>query len=215
MKTLFAYTSFVRILSEIALLVTLVVVLFGCLGANTTITIRDDGSGEVEIDFQISKLIAHLGNESSRFPNLSLPITREEVTAAIDAIPGASLADYLRADEAEDVVVGLRIGFDDLDTLEALFNRLDGPDLSIVSGENGSTTFELTLYDGLESPPDESVAEMIRAFFSDYELIWTLKAPTDIVTASRGQVDGRTVTVEYDTDDILLSTQSVVWNLDW
>lgn len=204
-----------RILSKIALLVALVVLLFGCLGANTTITIREDGSGEVEIDFQISKLIAHLGNEPSRFPSLSLPITREEVTAAIDAIPGASLADYSRSDAAEDVVVGLRIGFDDLETLEALFSRLDGPDLSVVAGENGTTIFELTLYNGLESPPDESVAEMIRAFFSDYELVWTLEAPTVIVTASQGQVDGRRVTVEYDTDDILLSTQPVVWNLDW
>ena len=198
----------------IASILTLALLLSGCLGATTSISIGDDGSGEMNIEYRISKLVAYIGAENSPDRYLSIPLTREDVEVVVDEIPGATLIRYDSNDETEDIVISADIEFDNLDALQALFLRIDGPVLEFTVSD-GKTSMSLEIYDGLEISADDTISAMIRAFFSDYRLSWELEAPTPISAANGGSFDDRVAEIEYATHDLLLSESAVVWQLEW
>ena len=207
------YNVRVRIISVVSIFA-LVVLLSGCLGATTSISIEDDGSGEISINYRISKLVAYIGSENSPEPYLSIPLSREDVETVLDGILGATLGRFDSEDETEDIVISADIEFDNLETLVALFVRIDGPDLEF-SESDGTTTMSLAIYDGLETPADETISAMVRAFFSDYNLKWEIEAPAPISSTSGGSFDARVAEIEYATHDVLLSNTAVVWELEW
>ena len=207
------YNGYVRFICSASILA-LVLLLSGCLGATTSISIEDDGSGEIKIDYRISKLVAYIGTENSPERYLSIPLSREDVESVVEEIPGTTLDRFDTEDETEDIVISATIGFDSLDSLEALFLRIDGPDLEFSVSE-GKTAMSLAIYDGLETPADDTISAMIRAFFSEYKLIWELEAPAPISSANGGSFDARVAGIEYATHDVLLSDTAVVWELEW
>ncbi len=196
-------------------LVSISLTLSGCLGAATRIEIDGDGSGSVEFSYRVSKLVAYIGSASSENRYLSIPLSRREVADLVADLDGIDLDSYSQTDDVEDLVFDVKLSFDTLGALETLFLSLDGPRLDFSVGEEGGTVLALSIYEGLADAPDEAVVEMIEAFFADYELVWTLRAPGKVLSASDGVIDGRTVEVRYETSKVLLSRAPVVWNVSW
>ena len=192
-----------------------VVLLSGCIGVVTSIVIEEDGSGTIDFNYRLSKLIAYIGADDAPERLLTIPVAREDFERALDEIPGAELSRFSQEDETEDVVIDVAIRFSDLETLESLFLRIDGPDLSFSREDSGETRMSLTIYDGLEAPADDTIAEMIRSFFSDYAMEWRVEAPSDIVSSSGGRSESNTAEIDFATHEVLLSESPVVWELEW
>ena len=55
-----------------------IVLLAGCVGISANITLDDNGSGRIELDYQISRLVAHLGTAAGDDPVVTLPLNRDD-----------------------------------------------------------------------------------------------------------------------------------------
>ena len=207
------------ILSHISLralvLIACAIALCGCLGARTEIEINENGSGTINFSYRVSKLVAHLGVDDDDGRLIALPLTEKDFTGAIENVPGAGLQRFSLNRETEDIRVDAEISFDSLETLQALFIDLNGPALDYEIDTDGSTRLTLRLYEGLENPADESISEMVSSLFADYELLWTISAPGPIASAGSGSIDGRTASVSFTTSEVVLSTDPIVWQVDW
>ena len=187
----------------------------GCLGAETHLTIKNDGTGTLEISYRVSKLVAYLGAESESHRHVILPVREEDLASFADDIEGVDLSRHTFRENDTDILVTARFQFNSLDAIASMFRRLDGPTLTVVQGEDGTTTLSWLLYRGLVEPAGENVKQMVESFFADYSIEWRVSVPSEISYVSDGATDGATALISKNTTDLLLTVEPVTWEIQY
>jgi hypothetical protein len=203
----------VKVFRIVSLSCAVLLLLSGCFGAVTRITLRNDGSGTVELEYTISKLVAYLGAEESTERYIVLPIAEQDFRDALADVDGAELADYEFTDGPQEITIAAEISFDSVDTLSELFSALGGADLSLASGDDGDDELTIVVYDGLGESPQAEVETMLTSFFDGYRLEWYLETPRDVIGVSAGSFEGRRASWEIGTTETLLSEEEILWKV--
>ncbi|MBA7532529.1 hypothetical protein ES705_24755 [subsurface metagenome] len=81
--------------------VTLLVVflLSSCIGIESRIKIKNDGSGQLTLKYRVSRLITHLESTETNGNVVPLPLSREEFERTVKNTDGLELVSYSRKED--------------------------------------------------------------------------------------------------------------------
>lgn len=200
-----------RLLFSILVLVSLT----SCIGIDTQVSMRDDGSGSLQLDYRISQFMKNLDVAKSDW-HLPLPVSREDFQRTVDSIPGLRLVSLAQKEDERDVFINSRIDFDRVEAVNAIGK--DGQIELSYSQEGDLHVFRQQIYRGssLEGISQESL-RMVETFFEGYALSYRVLAPATIKSHSLGELseDKRSVSYRTTVADLLKSGEKKVLEVAW
>lgn len=192
-----------------------ILALSSCIGVESRISLNNDGTGTLQLDYRISRFMKDLdvGKEEKQLP---LPVSREDFERAVAAAPGLKLAALSQREDEQDVRIEARIEFDRPESVNAL-GREDQMGLSFSSG-SGQRTFRQQVYRGrnFEGLSPESL-QLLETFFAGYELSYRITAPAPILQHSGGELsaDRRSLSFKTTIPELMGSREERVLEVVW
>ena len=197
------------------ILVLTVVLLSSCIGIESEILLRQDGTGVLTLSYQISQFMKNIdaGREEKQLP---LPVNEEEFVRTAEGIEGLRLTDIDEREDEENVYIRAELEFDSVDAVNAL-GRAGQIGISLEN-QGTTNTFRQVIFAGQEGEEiTEDSLEMIETFFQGYDLVYAITVPSQVKSHSLGDLsaDGRTVTYTITVPEILKASQPLVLEVDW
>jgi hypothetical protein len=197
------------------ILILTVVLLSSCIGIESEILLRQDGTGVLTLSYQISQFIKNIdaGREEKQLP---LPVNEEEFVRTAEGIEGLRLTDIDEREDEENVYIRAELEFDSLDAVNAL-GRAGEIGISLEN-QGDINTFRQVIFAGQEGEEiTEDSLEMIETFFQGYDLVYSITVPTEVQSHSLGDLsaDGRTVTYTITVPEILRVSAPLVMEVVW
>jgi hypothetical protein len=190
--------------------------LASCVGIDSRLTIRDNGSGALMLTYRISQLVADLGTSSTGKGAIPLPVDRADFERSLEGAKGkVKLTKFERSENENDITIRAELSFDSVAALGQVDSFKD-MDLTLVT--EGSRR---TLTQRLVRAPTEPVAEdslrMIDALFEGYELSFRIETPLPITSSSVGSLsaDKRALTWSTSVKSLMRLKDDIVLTLGW
>ena len=191
------------------------VLLSSCIGIDSQISLQNDGSGTLLLNYRISQLMKNLDVAKSDW-HLPLPVSREDFQRTVDSISGLKLLSLAQREDERDVLIDARLGFTGVQAINSLGK--EGQIELSFSNEGGLHVFRQQIYRGrsLEEISPESL-QMIQTIFEGYELSYRVTAPAAIKRHSLGELSGDQRSVSYKTSvaELLKSGEKQVLEVAW
>lgn len=191
-----------------------VLLLASCIGIESEIVVRQDGSGILRLSYTVSQFIKNI-DEGRADKQLPLPINEEEFRRSAGSIEGLRLTDFEKTEDAENVHIRAELEFDSVQAVNALGREGDIGISFVNQGDTG--TFRQVIYAGREEEISAESLEMIETFFEGYELVYSVTVPREVRSRSLGELapDGVTVTYTVTIPEILESPEPLVLEVTW
>ena len=187
-----------------------------CIGTDATITIKNDGSGTIQLSYTISKLIAHLGKLEETDSSVPLPVGREDFNRTVQRTTGLVLEKYKESEDEENVIVDAEMTFSSVSSLNEFLN---GKEEEVIRLEQnaGTSTLVFEIYAARESELTESNAEVLSEMFQGYNLNFTVKTPDIVERHNLGtqSSDGKSVNLQLPVSRLLTENEPVIWEISW
>ncbi len=201
---------------KIALLLLACVLCVSCVGIDSHLSVRRDGSGTLQLDYRVSLLVADLGSSSSEQGVVPLPLSKEDFQQSLASSQGkVRLTRFDRSQDDKDILIHATLEFASLDAL-AQVNAFRDSQLKLTT--SGSThTFSQLIARPPAKPVSQDSLSMVDAFFGDYTLTFTVQTPSAITSNSLGTLseDHRTLTYTTSVKDLLVTDKDVVLTASW
>jgi len=197
------------------LLVATTLLLSSCIGIESDIRIRQDGSGVLTLSYTISQFIKNIDAGRSE-KQLPLPVNEEEFRRSAERIDGLRLTDLEQREDEENIYIQAELEFDSVEAVNALGR--DGQLGISLETQGGTTTFRQLIYQGQQGEEiTEESLEMIETFFDGYELVYSVTVPSEVRDHSLGVLaaNGRTVTYTVTIPEILKNPEPLVLEVIW
>lgn len=201
---------------KIAALGIAIVLLASCVGIDSTMTIRDNGSGTLLLSYRVSQLVADLGDSGSGKGVIPLPLSRADFERSVAPANGkVRLTRFDRSENEKDITIKAELAFDSLDALSQVEAFKDA---ELKTGVEGT---QHTLSQLIARAPTEPVTEdtlrMLDAFFDGYGLTFTLATPQPMKSNTLGTLsaDKKVLTYKTSIKDIVQSKSDVVLGVSW
>lgn len=201
---------------KIVLLGITVAFLSSCISIDSRLTIRENGSGTLQLIYRVSQLVANLGLPSTGKSAIPLPITRSDFERSLGASGGkVRLVRFDRSENEKDITVRIALSFDSMEALRAVdaFQEAD-----LKWGSEGSLrTFSQVVARTLTPPLNEDSRRMLETLFDGYEMSYVLEVPRPIQDAPLGTLsaDKKTLTYSAKIQDIMSTPQDLVMSARW
>jgi hypothetical protein len=201
---------------KIALLCVASLFLLSCVGIDSRLTVRDNGSGTLVLTYRVAQLIADLGVSGSDRGAIPLPLSQSDFERSLESSKGkVRLTRFSRSEDEKDVRISAELSFDSLDALSQV-DAFRGQDLTV--GTSGSShTFSELIARAPGRPITEDSLRMIDAFFSGYDLTFRVEAPQAIKENSLGTLseDKRVLTYTTSIMDVVRAKSDVILSFTW
>lgn len=197
------------------ILILTIVLLSSCIGIESQILLRQDGTGVLTLSYQISQFMKNLdvGREEKQLP---LPVSEEEFVRTAEGIEGLRLTDIDEREDEENVYIRAELEFDSVDAVNALGRR---GEIGITLEKQGETNiFRQVIYAGQEGEEiTEDSLEMLETFFQGYNLVYAIILPAPVQRHNLGELsaDGRTVTYTTTVPEIFRQSEPLVLEVVW
>lgn len=190
--------------------------LSSCIGVDSRLTVRDNGSGTLQLTYRISQLVADLGVSSTGKSAIPLPVSRSDFERSLAASNGkVRLTRFDKSEDEKDITIRAEIAFDSLDSLA----KIDAfHDAELKWGTEGShRTFSQVVARTPRQPLSDDSRRMLEALFEGYDLTFVVVAPQPITDSTLGTLsaDKRTLTYETTIKDVMTTTQDLVMSARW
>ena len=198
---------------------TLVLLLSACIGVESNVTFKNDGSGTLKLEYRISKALIEMGKEGGG--ETPLPFSEEELREAVEGNPKVELLDLSQREDEQDVYIVSEFGFHRIEDFTDIQEFDDMPmSLERAGGEN---TFRMLISEGNgggEETAEETDAElqaMFEQMFAGYEIIVVVNAPSPVKSHNLGELspDGRTVRYSLPILDMEALEEQTVLTVVW
>jgi hypothetical protein len=191
------------------------VLLASCIGIESRLVLRGDGSGTLTLSYKVSQFMKNIdvGREDKRLP---LPVSEEEFRRTAEGIEGLRLIEVQQREDEENVNIRAVLEFDNLEALNKLSPE-PGLGLSLSSGSEGTVFRQLVAPAGDPEELTEESLAMIEEFFAGYELSYRLTAPAPVKAHNLGELspDGRSVAYNVTIPELLQATEPVILEVVW
>lgn len=203
-------------MKKICLLLLGVIFLGSCVGIETRLDIRTDGSGSLSLTYRISRELVDLGRTEGDPVAVPLPVSREDFARALHGIDGVLLKSFRRAQDEKEVTIGAVIAFTSLEALSRVeaFKELD----TRISATASGRTLTQRIAKAAPQPVTADSRRMIDELFDGYELAYIVHAPAPITSSSPGttlSADRRTLSFSTRISDLVDRTEDLVVSLSW
>jgi hypothetical protein len=200
--------------------------LSSCIGVRANITIRNNGTGTIDLEYRISRIAESLGKLDGNEGWPPLPVGRADFERTITRIDGLRLSSFSSRDDEKDRVVKVTVDFSNL---EALIGFLDAPgQRARLTREGQKYRISLALGGGAQSQ-DPDLLELMETAFEGYDMELGFSLPRDptltltdgtgqkIDTLPAGNVraSGRSVRFSSPMAALLLTKEPVLMEILW
>lgn len=192
-----------------------VATLFSCVGVESRLSIRNDGSGTLTLDYRIARQAADFGRASDQGVRVPLPVGKADFQRAIDGIPGVRLTRYRQRSNDEQVAIHAVLAFRSLEDL-ARVPALRDAGLAFAGSGRTRTLTQVVAGSPAAPPTPESLA-MIDSLFAGATVTVILATPSPMTPGSVGTLspDRRTLTWSATLGELARRTGSVVLSATW
>jgi hypothetical protein len=192
------------------------VVLSSCVGIDSRLTIRANGSGTLALTYRVSQLVVNLGSPVDGKSVVPLPLSRADFERSLATTQGkVRLTRFDRSEDQKDVTIHAELSFDSLDAL----SRMDAFQNAQIrsSADGGTHTFSELIAKAPQEPLTDDSLRMVDAFFGGYDLTFTIEAPQPIKTNSLGTLsaDKRVLTYKSSIGDVVRTKNDIVLSMSW
>jgi hypothetical protein len=213
-----------RFIGVLSLVWTLV---FGsCVGVKAEMTLRDDGSGRLILEYRVSQTAESLGKQDGNERWQTVPVGRADFERTIERLPGLRMVSFSTKDEGADVTNRVSLEFKDVESLIPFFAGA-GEGASLVE-EGGKKRLSLIFYPGLKNADPELLA-LVRDLSRPYALALDFSAPGEAaLTLTDGggkplavpegaavQGRGKKVSMSIGTGDLLSLPEGLGVEITW
>jgi hypothetical protein len=201
---------------KIAVLCAASLFLISCVGIDSRLTVRDNGSGALVLTYRVSQLIANLGISSSEKGAVPLPLSKSDFERSLESTNGkVRLTRFNRSEDEKDIVVSAELSFDSLEALSQA-EAFRSQNLKVAT-DGSLRTFSELIARAPGKPVTEDSLRMIDAFFAGYDLTFRIEAPQPIKVSSIGSLSGDKKTLTYSTSikDLVRAKSDVILSVGW
>lgn len=201
---------------KIVLLCLTLAFLTSCIGIDSRLTIRDNGSGTLQLIYRVSQLVANLGVSSTGKSVIPLPLSQADFERSLAASGGkVRLSRFDRSENEKDITVRVELAFNTLDDLA----KVDAfQDAQLRSGTEGSShTFSQLVAKTLTPPLNDDSRKMLETLFDGYQMTYVLEVPQPIQDSTIGTLsaDKKTLTYTARIQDVMTTPQDLVLSARW
>ncbi len=193
-----------------------VLLLSSCIGIDSRLSIRADGSGTLTLTYRVSQLVVDVGLSQTGTSAVPLPLTRADFERSLESTGGkVRLTRFDRSEDAKDITIRAVLAFDSFDALAGLDAFRDAG--LALSSDGSRTTFRQLIAKAPSQPPSEESLQMLDALFPDYDLSFVIEAPRPIVSATLGTLsdDKRTLTYRATVKEVVSTKSELVLSAVW
>jgi hypothetical protein len=190
--------------------------IMSCVGIDSKVTIKDDGSGTLLFSYRVSQLVADLGATTSEKGIVPLPLSRADFERSLQATQGkVRLTRFERTENEKDISIRVELSFDSIDAL-AQVDAFHDADLKL-SADGTRHRFSQLIAHAPAQPITEDSLRMIDAFFDGYGLTFVIEAPQPIQEFSLGSLsnDKRVLTYTTSIKDVIRTRNDLVLSVGW
>lgn len=201
---------------KIVLLCIASIFIMSCVGIDSKVTIKEDGSGTLFLNYRVSQLVADLGTTTSEKGIVPLPLARVDFERSLQATKGkVRLTRFERTENEKDISIRVELSFDSIDAL-AQVDAFHDAQLKL-STDAARHTFSQLIAHTPAQPVTEDSLRMIDAFFDGYGLTFVIEAPQPIQEFSLGSLssDKRILTYTTSIKDIVRTKSDLVLTVGW
>ncbi len=199
---------------KLAVLGVAVLLLCSCIGIDSSLSIRADGSGTLTLTYRVSQLVVDVGLSQTGTSVVPLPLTRADFERSLQA-GKVRLTRFDRSENAKDITIRAVLAFDSFDALAGL-EAFHDAGLSLTS-DGSRMTFRQLIARAPSQPPSEESLQMLDALFPDYDVSFVIQAPRPIVASSLGTLsdDKRTLTYRASVKEVVSTKSDLVLTASW
>jgi len=195
----------------------IIVSLSSCIGVNSNVSIRQNGSGTIQLEYRLSRMFEALGKLDGNEKQLPLPVGRTDFERTVNRVPGLALTAYSISQDEKDLLVKAELSFTSLDAL-AGFLDATGQSVRLVS-DGGNRTMGLVLVRGIKNV-DADLESLVRTVFAGYTIDMRFNFPSTPTVSTVGNIGQAAVTgtsARYTSPvtDLVLSSEPVELRLSW
>jgi hypothetical protein len=177
-----------RLAISLTALCSLLFVFSSCLGVSVDIAFDQKGSGDVTLEYQISKAIDALGKLDGNERWNTIPVGKADFERTIDRLPGMKLTSFSSKEDNKDLIIKAKMEFDDLNSLMSF---MDASGLrSSFSGDARSGRIFFTLNEA-RAKSDPALEKLIAEISETYSVKISMSFPNNgnvKITNSMGRV---------------------------
>lgn len=163
------------------------------------------------VSYEIDTELWELGVFDSDSSIRAIPVSEADFRRTARRVEGVELLGYSLSRGDVVTEVEARLSFSDLEALNGIY----APDRSLISVEeqNGDRVYIQRLRTGEE--PAAGDREFLEAYFSGYDVAFTVTAPSQIRSTNTGEVldDGVTARLSLDIMEFLTSSDPLAWEI--
>jgi hypothetical protein len=192
------------------------VFLISCVGIDSTMTVKGDGSGTLLLNYRVSQLVADLGATTSEKGIVPLPLARVDFERSLQAAQGkVRLTRFERTENEKDISIRVELSFDSIDAL-AKVDAFHDAELKLATDGQRHTFSQLIAHAPAQPVTDDSL-RMIDAFFDGYGLTFVIEAPQPIQEFTLGTLssDKRVLTYTTSIKDLVRTRSDLVLSAGW
>ena len=192
------------------------VLIMSCVGIDSKMTIKDDGSGTLLLSYRVSQLVADLGTTSSEKGIVPLPLAKADFERSLQSTQGkVRLTKFERTENEKDISINVELSFDSLDAI-AQVDAFHDAELKL-SKDGTRHTFSQLIARAPAQPVTEDSLRMIDAFFDGYALTFVIEAPQPIQEFTLGSLSGDKKVLTYTTSikDVVRTKSDLVLSAGW
>ncbi|MBN1696840.1 MAG: hypothetical protein JW881_04945 [Spirochaetales bacterium] len=200
---------------NVAILVVLVCILASCVGIQSDITFKKDGSGTISLTYHFSKSFGEFGKIGEEEKPLPFPVHKEDFLEVTDNVDGLLLQSYERSESGNMIVIKAVVSF----ASSRLLTRLErnGEASMTVDVKGDATLFRQELPVPAETDISADTLSMIETYFADYSFVYIVNTPKPINSYNVGGVSKNRQTFTYETTmaELLTNKERAVIELQW
>lgn len=192
------------------------VFLMSCVGIDSTMTVKEDGSGTLLLNYRVSQLVADLGATTSEKGIVPLPLARVDFERSLQAAQSkVRLTRFERTENEKDISIRAELSFDSIEAL-AKVDAFHDAELKLGTDGRRHTFSQLIAHAPAQPVTDDSL-RMIDAFFDGYGLTFVIEAPQPIQQFTLGTLssDKRVLTYTTSIKDLVRTRSDLVLSAGW
>lgn len=203
------------------------VFLSSCIGVQSEITIKENGSGTISLEYRISGLMDSLGKLDGNEGMPPLPVGKADFERTIARVQGLKILSFSTASEGGDTLIRAKLEFSTIDALREFLGASVVRAGSGSRGEGGQNRLSLNFGGG--SPEYGELSDFLRAACEGYNLAFIINLPGEarvswsdgqggvLASAPLGSLSVQRGRVSFSAPiyDLAVSPSPVIMELSW
>ena len=208
------------VLSRVCFFILVPAFFLSCIGAASHITLNQDGSGSITLEFRVALEFENMGKLDGNEKELPVPVGKMDLERSAARVPGLRLLSYTSRQDGVDMVHRAELSFDSPEALSAFFDadgfKVDLPGRRIV-----------ITFPGAEET-DPAFTNLLTGAFKGYDFSLSLSVPGSANTRwldgsgknvpsfpGTCSVTGKTVHYTVPMADMVFLDSSLMLEISW